>query len=308
MTDTILMIGYGPVGRATVSLLRDQSRAVRVAQRSRPADLPADVAFMPCDVLDAASVTTAVAGARQVAVAIGFEYTGAVWESVWPIAMRNLLDACAAAGARMIFLDNLYMYGPQHRPLVETMALSDAGRKPAARSRITRMWEAERRVKVAALRAADFYGPGVLLSHIGETGLAAIAAGKPATFVFDPDQLHDFAYVPDIGRAMVTLIDADDDAYGQAWHMPCAPTLTTRQLLAIGAAGAGAPLRLRTIPRPVLAILAPFVPFLRELREMRFQWDRPFRVDASKWNARFWSDVTPFETGVAATMASFAAT
>ena len=305
MPNEILMIGYGPVGRATVARLRAEGRAVRVAQRSRPADLPADTAFTRCDVLDAASVRAAVAGANQVAVAIGFEYLGTVWETAWPVAMRNLLDACAAEGVRMAFLDNLYMYGPQDAPLVETMALSDHPRKPAARAAITRMWQQDERVRVAALRAPDFYGPGVLLSHIGETGLAAIAKGKAAAFVFPPDQPHDFAYVPDIGRAMVTLLDAEDDAFGQAWHMPSAPAISARQILEMGARQAGVKLRLRTIPPVVLTLIAPFVPFLRELREMRFQWDRPYHVDASKWTTRFWSDVTPIEVGVRATIESF---
>lgn len=307
MTGDILMIGYGPVGRATVALLHARGTRVRVAQRSRPVDLPDGVGFTHCDVLDAASVAAAVAGAAQVAVAIGFEYTGGVWEGVWPVAMRNLLDACAGVGARMVFLDNLYMYGPQTAPLVETMKLSDHGRKPRARAAITRIWQDDRRVKVAALRAPDFYGPGVLLSHVGETGLAAIARGKAAMFAFNPDQPHDYAYVPDIGRAMVSLLDADDSAFDQAWHMPCAPTLSTRQILALGAKHASVKLRLQTVPGWLLPLLVPFVSFLRELREMRFQWDRPYRVDASKWRARFWSDVTPFDEGVAATIASFKA-
>ncbi len=306
MTDAILIIGYGPVGRATAALLQAQGRQFRVAQRSRPADLPAGIDFTACDILDPASVRAAVAGARQVLVAVGFAYSGKVWETAWPIAMRNLLDACAAAGARMIFFDNLYMYGPQQAPLVETMPLSGKRRKPAARAAITRMWQQDSRVKVAALRAPDFYGPGVLLSHVGETGLAAIARGKPAIFVFPPDQPHDYAYVPDIGRAVVTLLDAGDDAYGQAWHVPCAPTLTSREILAMGAAKAGVALRLRSIPGPLLKLITPYLAFLRELGEMKFQWDRPYRVDATKWTSRFWSDVTPFEIGVAATIESFA--
>ncbi|OYY91147.1 MAG: epimerase [Sphingomonas sp. 28-66-16] len=306
MTKDILMIGYGPVGRATVALLQARGTPVRVAQRSRPADLPEGVGFVRCDVLDPASVGAAVEGAAQIAVAIGFEYTGKTWEKVWPLAMRHLLDACAAQGARMVFLDNLYMLGPQRAPLVETMALSDHGRKPAARALITRMWQRDSRVRVAALRAPDFYGPGVRLSHLGDTGLAAIARGKAATFLFSPDQPHDYAYVPDIGRAMVTLLDAGDDAFGQAWNMPCAPTLTSRAILAIGARQAGTRLRIHAVPRWLLALLSPMIGFVREIREMRFQWDRPYHVDATKWQQRFWSDVTPFEVGVAATIESFA--
>jgi hypothetical protein len=47
------------------------------------------------------------------------------------------------------------------------------------------------------------------------------------------------------------------------------------------------------------------MPFLRELVEMRFQWDRPYRVDASKWIARFGCEVTSFEEGASATARSF---
>ncbi len=54
--------------------------------------------------------------------------------------MGNFVAACKATGARMVFIDNLYMYGPQTEPLVETMPLTDTGWKPAARSAATRIW------------------------------------------------------------------------------------------------------------------------------------------------------------------------
>lgn len=305
MGGDILVIGYGPCGREAVQQLHAAGRAVRVGQRSRPEDLPEGVGFVRCDVLDLDSLRSALAGAAQVVLTIGFPYEGEVWQRVWPATMRNLLEACGETGARIVFLDNLYMYGPQTAPLVETMPLTAHGLKPAARAAATRLWQEQDRVKVAALRAPDFYGPGVTLSHLGETGLAAVARGKRATFVFSPDLPHDYAYTPDIGRAIVTLLDAPDDAFGQVWHMPCAPTKTSREILAMGAQAAGVPLKLTALPGFVFAALAPFVPFLRNLKEMRFQWDRPYTVDASKWRARFGSDVTPFEEGVAATIASF---
>jgi hypothetical protein len=43
------------------------------------------------------------------------------------------------------------------------------------------------------------------------------------------------------------------------------------------------------------------------MKEMRFQWDRPYQVDASRFKAAFWSDVTPFETGVPETALAFRA-
>ena len=94
-------------------------------------------------------------------------------------------------------------------------------------------------------------------------------------------------------------------AFGQPWHVPCAPTRTTREILQIAADALGVPLRTRTLPAPLLTPIGLFSPFLREMREMRFQWDRPYRVDASKFARTFWSDVTPFESGVRETALSF---
>jgi nucleoside-diphosphate-sugar epimerase len=210
----------------------------------------------------------------------------------------------------MVFVDNLYMYGPQTRPLIETMTLSYHGLKPAARSAATRVWMAAAaagEARVAALRPPDFYGPGVGRSFLGDTSIGKLVQGKPAVFVGSPDVLHDYAYVPDVARAATTLLDAPDSAFGQAWHMPCAPTRTTRDILQIAADTLGVKLRISAMPAWMLGPSAMFSPLLRELKEMRFQWDRPYEVDASRFKAAFWSDVTPFETGVAETALAFRA-
>ena len=310
MSEEMVVFGYGPVGRATTELLSRQGRKVRVAQRSRPADLPEGVTFVACDVLDAGQVMRAAAGADQVVVTIGFAYDGAVWGRSWPVAMANLLAACEAAGARMVFLDNLYMYGPQDAPLREDTPLTTYGVKPAVRAEITRQWmaaDAAGRVRVAALRAPDFYGPGVGLSHIGDVGFGAIVRNKRAVLIAPPDTPHEFAYVPDIARAIVSLLDATDDAFGQAWHMPSAPTLTPRQILALGARAIGVTPKISALPLWLLPALGLASPFLRGMAEMRFQWDRPYHVDAQKFARRFWSDVTPFEIGAAETARAFKA-
>ena len=308
MDGEILVMGYGAVGSATVQRLWHAGRPVAVAQRVQPADLPTAVRFVCCDVLDAASVQAALAGFAQVVVAIGFPYDGRTWLRDWPVAMANLLAAGTMTGARLVFVDNLYIYGPQTEPLVEDMPLTDFGRKPAARAAITRQWQAAAaagRVRIVALRVSDFYGPQVRLSQLGDVGFAALAAGKAATLVAPPDTLHDFAYVPDVARAVETLLNAPDDVYGQAWHMPSAPTLSPRRILTLGAEAAGINPRIRAVPLRLLPLLGLVTPVMRELAEMRFQWDRPYRVDASKWTNRFWSDVTPFEDGAAATIQSF---
>ena len=283
---------------------------MRIAQRSPPPDLPADVAFFPCDALDPASVRAAIADIPQVVLAIGFPYVGAIWREVWPRTIENFVEACAASSARLVFVDNLYMYAQGQSPLRETTPLGDFGLKPAARATATRVWTAASaagRLRVAALRAPDFYGPGVAVSVLGETAFGALARGKTANVIGSPDMKHDFAYVPDIGRAVVALLDAPEEAFGQAWHVPCAPTRSPREILAIGAAALGRRARIRGLPMWALAPLGLFVPALKELVEMRSNWDRPYLVNSSKFAARFWSDATPFEIGARATALSFAA-
>jgi nucleoside-diphosphate-sugar epimerase len=304
----IVILGYGPVGRATAERLVRQGRRVTVAQRSAPQDLIPGADFVRCDVLDAASVHAAAAGAAQVAAAFGFAYDGATWRQAWPRAMTNLIDACEAARARLVFFDNLYMYGPQSAPLTEDTPLSDYGTKPAVRSAVARLWMAARdagRVKIATLRGPDFYGPGVGNSHLGDVGFGRLAKGKAATLIAPPDTPHDFAYAPDLGRMVATLLDAPDEDFGQVWHSPCAPTLTPREILALGAEAIGVKLRIAALPLGLLPILGRGSSVLREIAEMRFTFDRPYLVDAGKWKARFWSDVTPFEVGAPATARDF---
>jgi nucleoside-diphosphate-sugar epimerase len=308
MNDRIVIFGFGPTGRAIAERLRGEGRDVVVAQRHAPSDLPRSATFVACDALDREAVVKTAAQGAQFVVTIGFRYDGAVWREVWPKAIGNFVAACQATGARMVFIDNLYMYGPQTAPLIETMPLTTYGRKPAARAAATRIWmqaSAEGRARVAALRAPDFYGPGVKLSYLGDTSIGAMAKGKAAFFIGSPDIPHGYAYVPDIGRAAVTLLAAPDSAYGQAWHVPCAPTRTTREILQLAADALGVRLRLNVLPALLLGPLGVAVPFLREVKEMRFTFDRPYRVDSSKFATTFWPDPTPFEDGVRKTALAF---
>jgi nucleoside-diphosphate-sugar epimerase len=304
----VSLFGYGAVGRETAWMLSGRGDAVRVVQRTEPKPLPARCTFQASDVTDRDATIRACAGADTVFCCIGLPYDSAVWRRTWPQAMTNLIDGCSAAGARLVFADNLYMYGPQNRPLVEDMPLTEYGRKPAIRSEVTRLWKAAHdsgRVRAVAVRAADFYGPDVATSVIAAYGVARYLARKPALSPYYPDYPHDFDYVPDVARALVTLGDAADDAYGQAWHVPHAPTQTLRAVLTQAANLIGVPPRITVVPRAVVALGGLFNSQMRETLEMGFQWDHPYLVDASKFRARFWSDATSFEDGLSATIASY---
>lgn len=306
MPHKIMILGYGPVGRAIARQLSNEGRQVLVAQRRCPAELPAGVGFRACDALDGASLTTTLQGCDVLICTIGLAYDAAVWERDWPVLMANMLEACAATGARLVFVDDLYMHGPQPGPLHEETPLDAPGRKGRVRAAITRQWQAADAVRTAALRVTDFYGPGVSLSVLGEQAIGRLAAGRGAQLAVAADQPHAFAYVPDVAAAAILLADAPDDPYGQAWIMPCAPAHTPRQVISMAAAALGVKPRLQVLPGWMQRLMGLFVPFLREWTETAYQHDRPFLVDGTRFERRFGLRPTALEAGIAATAASFA--
>jgi nucleoside-diphosphate-sugar epimerase len=308
MAERTAVIGYGPVGRDLTALLSARGEEVRIVQRRTPTRLPARCSFLSADAEDEAAMRRACGDVRTVACCVGFPYDSRIWGRAWPKAMSHLLAGCAASGARFVFADNLYMYGPQTAPLVETMPLTIFGRKPRIRAEITRQWQEAHhagRVRAVAVRASDFYGPDVATSVVSELGVRRLVAGKAALVPYSADQPHDFTYVPDFARALLALIDAPDEDYGQAWHVPNAPTRSLREILELAAARIGVPAKLDVIPRPLALLLGVFNRPLAEVDEMSFQRDRPYLVDASKFTARFGMAPTSFEEGLDATISFY---
>lgn len=303
MNAVNVVLGAGPVGRALVQLLAGQKRPTRVVTRSGIADVPEGVEVVAADITQADAAERACEGAGVVFGCVGlpsYEH----WPELWPPLMDGMLRGAESSGAAFVFLDNLYMYGPVDGPRTEDMALTDYGDKPAVRTKITRTWQAAQtagHVRAAAVRASDFYGPGVTLAALGEPTFGRISRGKSAQTFGDPDQPHSFTYVPDIARALLSVADGGDDVLGQAWHVPNAPDRTVRQVITAFADEFGVEPKIQTLPPWAMSLLGLINSTVRESKEMLYQWDRPFLVDHSKFAARFWDDPTPFEAGIAAT-------
>ena len=60
-----------------------------------------------------------------------------------------------------------------------------------------------------------------------------------------------------------------------------------RALVARFSRGLGRDIKLLTMPRPVLKILALAVPFFREIDEMLYQWEEPFQISDRRFRERF---------------------
>jgi len=307
-TNLIAVAGYGAVGREIAQRLSARGDEILIVQRQKPSTLPKNAKFKQANLEGANETKAALAGIGTVVCAVGIPYVSKIYTRVWPIVMRNMLDACGETGARFVFVDNLYMYGPVSQPMTEDTPLTSYGRKPRVRAEITRMWQEAHnngRVRAVAVRASDFYGPNVPTSVLSTQGVVRLLNGKSAIAPYPADNPHDITYIPDFARAVETLIDAPDDAYGQAWHVPNAPTRTLRELMMLAATMIGVPPRV-TVLGPILGrLLGLFRQDVRELGEMRFQWDRPYLVDTTKFTQRFWHDPTPFEQGLKSTIAYY---
>jgi nucleoside-diphosphate-sugar epimerase len=161
-------------------------------------------------------------------------------------------------------------------------------------------------VRIAIGRASDFFGAGVIESALGARVFGNAVAGKRADFIGNPDLPHTYSYVPDIATGLVTL-GTDERAIGQIWHLPGPPTMTTRALLDLVVDEVGHPVKLRTVPTVALHALGIVSPMMRGLAEMSYEFEQPFVLDTSRYQAAFATPTTPMLTAVHDTIAWYQA-
>jgi len=150
------------------------------------------------------------------------------WVELFPALQASVLAAAQATGARLVSMENVYMYGrPNGQPLTETRPYAADTKKGKLRARMARELQAAHaagNVQVATGRASDYLGPrGGAQSMLGDRVIPAALAGKTATVLGDPDQPHTYTYLPDIGEGLAVLGE-HPDAAGQVWHLPNDPT------------------------------------------------------------------------------------
>ncbi|HXJ44953.1 MAG TPA: NAD-dependent epimerase/dehydratase family protein, partial [Bryobacteraceae bacterium] len=108
MLTTILGAG-GPIGDELCMILAAEGQLFRAV--SRKAKLVAGAEFVAADLADREQAIRAVAGSGVVHLLVGLKYDLGVWQELWPRIMANTMEACKRAGAKLVFFDNVYMYG-----------------------------------------------------------------------------------------------------------------------------------------------------------------------------------------------------
>jgi nucleoside-diphosphate-sugar epimerase len=230
---------------------------------------------------------------------------------LFPALQASVLAAAQAAAARLVSMENVYMYGrPAGQPLTETRPYAAHTKKGKLRARMARELLAAHqagRVQVAIGRASDYFGPrGGAQSNLGDRVFPAALNNKTATVMGDPDQPHTYTYIPDIGEGLAVLGE-HPDAPGEVWHLPNDPeTRTTRQLVDSIYRQAGQPqTRLRGTPVVLLRALGVINPTVRELVELQYEFQEPFVVDSSKIATKLDVHATPLDQALADTLATY---
>jgi nucleoside-diphosphate-sugar epimerase len=305
MTDNELHVvfGTGPVGLAVMDDLVRKGTRVRMVNRSGRADVAEGVEVVGGDAADSTFTREVSAGASVVYFALNPPYNR--WPELFPSLQAGVLEGAASAGAKLIAVENLYMYGPTGgRPLTEDLPYAANTRKGAVRAGMSReLMEADAsgKVRVAIGRASDFFGPRVLASAAGEQIFGRAVEGKSAQVAGDPDQPHTYTYAPDIGKGLVILGEREE-ALGRAWHLPSPETVTTRRFVEMIFEEAGGPARIQTAPKFVLRVMGLFNPPLREMIEMLYEFEEPFVVDHSDFEQAFGMSATPLKQAIGETL------
>ena len=304
-----VIFGTGAIGLATLDALRRRGEDVRMVNRSGTAPVPDDVEVLGGDASDPAFATAAAKGAQVVYQTLNPPYHQ--WVELFPGLQASVLAAAQATGARLVSMENVYMYGrPNGQPLTETRPYAADTKKGTLRARMARDLLAAHqagRVQVAIGRASDYFGPrGGAQSILGDRVIPAALAGRTATVIGDPDQPHTYTYIPDIGEGLAVLGE-HPDAPGEVWHLPNDPqTRTTRQLVDTIYRLAGQPrTKLRGTPPLVLRAVGVVNPTVREILELQYEFQEPFIVDSTKIATRLDVHATPLDQALADTLATY---
>lgn len=302
-----VIFGTGPIGKATARELVRLGQRVRLVNRSgRATDLPAEVEIVQGDAYDPAFTTEVTRGAAAVYQCAQPEYHQ--WTTKFLPLQEAILEGAAANGARLVVMENLYMYGDTDgQPIRESMPYRAHTRKGKIRAQMAEALLAAHRagkVRVAIGRASDFIGPDYAV--MGEQVFYPALEGKAANALGGMDLPHSFTYIPDVGRALA-ILGTRDEALGRAWHIPSPEPLTQRDLLQRIYAAAGQPFKARAANRWMVWLLGRFVTPLRETYEMMYEWEKPFILDSSDFERTFGLKATAWETIIGETVAWFRA-
>jgi nucleoside-diphosphate-sugar epimerase len=302
---TILGAG-GAVGTELVKALADRRRRVRLVGRNPKLIEGADE-VVSADLADLTKTVGAVAGSSVVYLLVGLKYDLKVWRELWPRIMSNAIEACKRANAKLIFFDNVYMYGKVNGRMTEETPFSPCSAKGEIRAQIaTTLLDEIKTGNLTAIiaRSADFYGPHVTTGVPNILVFDKLAQGATASWLVNDSVPHSYTFTPDAAKSLALLADAET-AWKQTWHVPTAPNpLTGKAFVQLAAKALGVAPKYRVLGRPLIRIAGWFDADIRESYEMLYQSESEYLFDSTKFTRAFGFTPTSYVEGIRTTAAA----
>ena len=211
----------GTIASELIPVLKAHKVDIRLVSRSPKQIEGAE--SVAADALNYEQVLKAILGSAVVYLVIGIEYNARIWKEQWPLIMRNVINACKATGAKLVFFDNIYMYGQVDGWITEDTPYNYSSRKGRVRADVARMLLQEMAagaIRATIARATDFYGPRVMeKSAASLLVFDRMKKGNKAQWFINADVPRSFNYTPDAAEALYILA-TNEKAIGQVWHLP----------------------------------------------------------------------------------------
>jgi nucleoside-diphosphate-sugar epimerase len=303
MKHTILGAG-GSIGNPLAYELLKANENVRLVSRSNYS-IPGTESFR-ADISSYEETLNSIQGSDVVYICAGLAYDLQVWREFWPRIMQNAIDASKKVNARLIFFDNVYMYGKVDGKMTETTAYNPCSKKGEIRARIATMLEEEMKLKnihAIIARSADLYGPYATKGSVPYIlAIGKLMNGKRAQWLIDDKTLHSFTYTLDCAKAL-HLLSGRDECCNQVWHMPtCNPGITGKTFIELTAKEIGVSPKYSILRKWMVKMAGLFDKTVNESYEMLYQSENEYYFDSTKFNDFFHYIPATYSEGIKETI------
>jgi nucleoside-diphosphate-sugar epimerase len=286
--QTILGSG-GIIANHIAKSLPDYTNKIRLVSRN-PKAVTGKEELLSADLTSADQVMKAVKGSEVAYLTAGLQYNIKVWQEQWPKLMQNVIAACKENNSKLVFFDNVYMYGRVTGPMTEETPFNPCSRKGEVRAKIaTMILDEVAKGSLTALiaRSADFYGPETNNSFLNIMAFENLKKGKSAQLMISKNLKHSFTYTPDAGKA-TALLGNTPSAFNQTWHLPTDPdALTGQQIVEIAAKELNVKAKITVLPKLMIQLAGLFNPIIKESVEMLYQYDSEYNFNSGKFDKAF---------------------
>jgi nucleoside-diphosphate-sugar epimerase len=304
MKQTILGAG-GAIGTELAKLLSNYTDNIRLVSRNPKKVNPNDE-LLSADLSVKEQVEKAVQDSEIVYLTVGFTYDTKVWQKMWVPLIQNVIASCQKFNSKLVFFDNVYAIGGDNvKHITEESPISPTSKKGEVRAEVDKLIlnaiEANK-LKAIIARAPDFFSEFKERSLLMNLVYDNLAKGKKAQWFCNAKVIHTTGYAPDLAKG-TAMLGNTPEAYNQVWNLPTDPQkITGEQWIDLFAQEMNTSNKYQVLPAWGMKALGLFVPILKEMYEMRYQYDRDYYFDSSKFNKTFKFQPTDNRTAVKQTI------